>query len=272
MMEEMEMQAKADIVQFGDASIAAPFTSKFPSIECVCHIIRQGRCTLVTTLMLFKVMGINALICAYCMSVLYLDGVKASEAQQTLQGILIVFLSLNIATAKPLDGLSKQRPLRNIFNLYTLLTVTLQFAIHLGCLMAMVKMAKDATPPGKPGSWDAVVDQEKEFEPSILNTSVWLMQMVLQTSNYAVNYRGHPFMESITENRKMFYTLATPIVTLVAIVLGWFPDFTNWFQLVEFEGEYRINVIKIICVDIFGAFLVDRVLLFLLGSSKLRLK
>ena len=77
-------------------------------------------------------MGINALICAYCMSVLYLDGVKASEAQQTLQGILIVFLSLNIATAKPLDGLSKQRPLRNIFNLYTLLTVTCQFGIHLG--------------------------------------------------------------------------------------------------------------------------------------------
>jgi len=272
MMEEMEAQAKADIVQFGDASIAAPFTSKFPSIECICHVIRQGRCTLVTTLMLFKVMGINALICAYCMSVLYLDGVKASEAQQTLQGILIVFLSLNIATAKPLDGLSKQRPLRNIFNLYTLLTVTCQFGIHLGCLMAMVKMAKDATPSGKPGSWDAVVDQEKEFEPSILNTSVWLMQMVLQTSNYAVNYRGHPFMESITENRKMFYTLTTPIIALVAIVLGWLPEFTAWFQLVEFDVEYRFNVIKIICVDIFGAFLVDRALLFLLGSSKLRLK
>ena len=49
-----------------------------------------------------------------------------------------------------------------------------------GCLMSMVKMAKDATPSGKPGAWDAVVDQAKEFEPSILNTSVWLMQMVLQ--------------------------------------------------------------------------------------------
>ena len=53
-------------------------------------------------------------------------------------------------------------------------------------------------------------------------------------------------MESITENRKMLYTLTIPIMTLVAIVLGWFPEFTHWFQLVEFEGEYRINVIKVL--------------------------
>ena len=52
-------------------------------------------------------------------------------------------------------------------------------------------------------------------------------------------------MESITENKKMFYTLTIPILTLVAIVLGWFPDFTQWFQLVEFEKVYRINVIKV---------------------------
>ena len=43
----------------------------------------------------------------------------------------------------------------------------------------------------------------------------------------------------------MFYTLTTPIVALVAIVLGWFPDFTEWFQLVEFDAEYRVNVIKV---------------------------
>ena len=74
---------------------------------------------------------------------------------------------------------------------------------------------------------------------------VHLLILLPQTSNYAVNYRGHPFMESITENRKMFYTLTIPIVTLCAIVLGWFPEFTQWFQLIEFEGEYRINVVKV---------------------------
>lgn len=42
------------------------------------------------------------------------------------------------------------------------------------------------------------VELEKEFKPNLLNTAVYLMSSSLQIATFAVNYRGRPFMESLT--------------------------------------------------------------------------
>lgn len=85
MLEEMNNDEgdgrSAPVVKLGDASMASPFTAKHASVAPTLDIIRQGRSTLVTTLQMFKILGLNCLATAYVLSVMYLDGVKLGDVQ-----------------------------------------------------------------------------------------------------------------------------------------------------------------------------------------------
>ncbi|KAI6221259.1 Cation-transporting ATPase [Aphelenchoides besseyi] len=263
LLKELE-EEDSQVIRLGDASVAAPFTSKFTSIQSICHVIKQGRCTLVVTLQMFKILALNALVLAYSQSVLYLDGVKFSDYQATIQGLLLAACFFFICRSEPLKTLSKQRPMPNIFNAYTLLTVTLQFAVHFVCLYVVSEHAHAVEPrPEK-------LDLEAEFKPNLLNSAIYVMSMALQMCTFAVNYRGRPFMASLIENKPLLYSILSSGFAILILASNTIPEFSAKFEIVTLPDEFRNILVCCVVGDLVVCYVIDRLLNFVLGDMRVR--
>ena len=146
-MTEMELdEDEPPTIKLGDASVAAPFTSKLSNVIAIPNIIRQGRCTLVATIQMYKILALNCLISAYSLSVLYLEGIKFGDGQVTISGMLMSVCFLSISRAKSVEGLSKERPQPNIFNFYIIGSILGQFAVHIVTLIYIARYCDTLSP------------------------------------------------------------------------------------------------------------------------------
>ena len=108
MMESELDDGEPPTIKLGDASVAAPFTSKLANVMAIPNILRQGRCTLVATIQMYKILALNCLISAYSLSVLYLDGIKFGDTQWTISGMMMSVCFLSISRAKVSNSLTVQ--------------------------------------------------------------------------------------------------------------------------------------------------------------------
>ncbi|KAL9188926.1 hypothetical protein ACHAXT_011416 [Thalassiosira profunda] len=251
-LEDLEMD-ELPMVKIGDASVAAPFTSKMPSVRSCVDIVRQGRCTLVTSIQMYQILALNCLISAYSLSVLYLDGVKYGDTQMTAMGMLGSISYMSVSRAKPLDKLSSVKPLTSIFHPSLFISLLGQFAVHLVTMMWATNTAKHYLED------DYKVDLDGEFKPGILNSVVFLVSNVQQVTVFVVNLQGRPFMTGLTENRPLLWSLLATFILTFMFASESVPGLNKYFQLVPFPDEdFRNFIIKILAADVVICFLFDR--------------
>ncbi|KAF7554631.1 hypothetical protein G7Z17_g2814 [Cylindrodendrum hubeiense] len=254
MMEAEMGDDEPPTLKLGDASVAAPFTSKLRDVIAVPNIIRQGRCTLVATIQMYKILALNCLISAYSLSVLYLEGIKFGDAQYTISGMLMSVCFLSISRARVVEGLSKERPQPNIFNVYIIGSILGQFAVHIVTLIYIARLCDRLEP--RPDD----VDLEAEFTPSLLNSAVYLLQLIQQISTFAINYQGRPFRESLSENRGMYYGILGVTGLAFACAMELVPEINQGMKLVPFSDEFKTNMTAVMVIDYGVCFLIEIVL------------
>jgi len=252
------------LVKLGDASVAAPFTSKLSTIQSVCSLIRQGRCTLVTTIQMYKILALNSLISAYSLSVLHLAGIRYGDSQMTITGMLLSACFLFLTRAQPVHELSAQRPQTNIFNWYLMTSVLGQFALHVGTLVYVFHAASRFDMP-----WLATA--KTKFVPGLVNTAVYLLGLLMQVSTFVVNYQGRPHRESLMENKPLRNSLLAVAGIGVLAALEWMPEFNAWMELVPMPARFQKQLVAAIVVDFVGCFVIENTALRLFSSNRAKL-
>jgi len=169
--QEMQKLSGGDAqLELGDACIAAPFTYKYSSLKSVKKVIRQGRSTLTTTFQMYKILSLNCLISAYTMSALYLDGVKMGDYQATALGLGISILFMMLSFGKPLKKLYKERPQTSIFHWSLVISVSVQFVVHLSVLIYFVHICE----PYIDRENDESLLYDSEFAPNLKNSIMFI--------------------------------------------------------------------------------------------------
>lgn len=202
-------------------------------------------------------MSLQCLISSYSLSVLYLDGVKYGDSQMTALGMLGTVSFMSVSRSKPLDKLSKVRPLTSIFHPALFLSLLGQFAIHLMTMYTSVQSAKKLDPEA------LVADLDGQFKPGMLNTVVFLVGGVQQVTVFFVNLQGRPFMTGVTENRPLLWSLAATFILTFMLASESVPGLNRYLQLVSFPDEsFRDFILMLLGMNLFATFAWDRLMQF----------
>lgn len=275
MVEAQMQEADPTIVQLGDASLASSFTSRRTSIDSVLSVIRQGRCTLVTTIQVYKILALNCLVSAYgklfwiyfrrmiisllychailVMSWMHTKGLRQGDVQMTAVGIMNAGLFFFLSQTKPIEHLASQKPVSSIFAKSVLVSVLGQCFIHLCCLVSVIIMCGVSNDQST-----SVLTPDGTFQPNLCNSCVFLLSLVININNFVVNYHGYPYTQSLKENSLLFRVVIALYFGVAAILGGQLEFVNDFFQMKPFPSStFQVNIGIILILNFLLSYAID---------------
>ena len=120
-----------------EASIAAGFTSKTPDVSCIFELLREGKCSLTTSIQTFKYMMLYSMIQFICVTLMMIYVTYLTDFQFLVSDLFIIFpLEWFLAMTHPYEKLTYHYPVSGLLSFPVISSIIIQtllvFAFQFG--------------------------------------------------------------------------------------------------------------------------------------------
>ncbi|XP_063162299.1 probable cation-transporting ATPase 13A4 [Candoia aspera] len=272
-----------------DASVASPFTSKIPTIECVPELIRHGRAALVTSFCMFKYMALYSLASYIGVLLLYWQLSSFGNYQFLFQDLAITtIIGMTMSLNGPHTRLVPYRPPTQLIAPPLLLSVVLNLLFSLvvqvcGFLLVQQQVwysptdihrgcsPENSTRGGLPEPVNSSVGRStpsgnraplpRESFQSYENTSVWLLCTINCLMVALVFSKGKPFREPVYKNYVFVVVLMVQLAVCLFFLFANLDGLYAQMDLVCTPTLWRVWLLGLLLITFIVSFTVEEVLI-----------
>ncbi|XP_028609605.1 probable cation-transporting ATPase 13A4 isoform X2 [Grammomys surdaster] len=262
-----------------EASVASPFTSKTPNIECVLHLIKEGRAALVTSFCMFKYMALYSMIQYVGVLLLYWKTNSLSNYQFLFQDLAITTLigvTMNLNGANP--KLVPFRPAGRLISppllLSVILNILLSLAMHIVGFILVQKQPWYITEchsvcPVRNESVSALTASPNIPEKtrsnstfaSFENTTIWFLGTINCIIVALVFSKGRPFRQPTYTNYIFVLVLILQMGVCLFILFADIPELHRRLDLLCTPVLWRVYILIMISCNFVVSLAVEKAII-----------
>ncbi|XP_035511838.1 cation-transporting ATPase 13A2 [Morone saxatilis] len=238
-----------------EASVASPFTSKTDNISCVPLLIREGRCSLVTSFSLFKYMALYSLIQLCAVLILYTVKTTMADLQFLVCDIFVVTaLAIVMGRGGPSEELHPRRPSASLLALPVLGSLFINTCmIILGQLSALfITTSQDWYIP-----LNSTVYGTSNL-PNMEDTSVFLLSGFQYIIMAVVVTKGYPHKKPLYYNVIFLCILCVLFAMMTWLMVYPGSIVCQYLQLYDFSDmNFKMLLVAVAALNFLLCFVVE---------------
>ncbi|XP_040389701.1 polyamine-transporting ATPase 13A2 isoform X4 [Cygnus olor] len=241
-----------------EASVASPFTSRLANIECVPTVIREGRCSLVTSFGVFKYMALYSLVQFVSVLLLYTINTNLSDFQFLFFDLIITTtVAVLMGRTGPAKELGAERPQGALISVLVLGSLLLQTAllITVQVLSYFITVSQSWYVPLN--STVTAPQNLPNYENTVLFCVTGFQYLILAVAMS----KGYPFREPLYTN-----VLFLAVLVILFGLMIWLTLYPLGFPktLLKLQGiddlNFKLLLLGIATLNFFAAFVLETAL------------